>query len=55
MAGICIDGKTICLGSFSEIEDAAAARKKADIKYGFHKNHGRELNAKADKSSPAVF
>lgn len=33
-------GKIIHLGFFSDINDAAAARKAGDIKYGFHKNHG---------------
>ena len=30
----------ISLGSFDSITDAAAARKRAEIKHGFHKNHG---------------
>ncbi len=33
-------GKKEYLGTFSTIEDAAKARKQAEIKYGFHKNHG---------------
>ena len=37
------DGKDIHIGSFDDIEDAAAARLAAEIKYGFHKNHGRIL------------
>lgn len=36
-----VDGKAIYLGVFFEFDDAVAARKKADIKYGFHANHGR--------------
>jgi len=29
------------LGRFADIDDAAAARKAADDRYGFHPNHGR--------------
>jgi hypothetical protein len=29
------------IGRFTDIEDAVAARKAADIKYGYHENHGR--------------
>lgn len=32
---------TIKLGLFNEKKDAISARKKAEIKYGFHPNHGR--------------
>ena len=33
--------KNVYLGMFSDIDDAIKARKDAEIKYGFHKNHGR--------------
>ena len=33
-------GKVIRLGSFEHIEDAIECRKKANVKYGFHPNHG---------------
>jgi hypothetical protein len=39
-AYINIDCKQICLGYFKTIDEAIAARKQANIKYGFHKNHG---------------
>ena len=35
-----IDGKIISLGNFMEKSDAIEARKAANIKYGFHTNHG---------------
>lgn len=33
-------GKKITLGYFIELSDAISARKQAEIKYGFHENHG---------------
>ncbi len=30
------------LGSYPKIKDAIQARKEAEIKYGFHENHGKE-------------
>lgn len=35
-------GKRIHLGYFSSLESAANARKLAEIKYGYHKNHGSD-------------
>lgn len=40
MAKIKVNQKVIYLGYFKRIEDAIEARKKANVKYGFHKNHG---------------
>ncbi len=40
-AQIRVNRKSIHLGSFYEIKDAIAARKAAEIKYGFHQNHGQ--------------
>lgn len=34
-------GKVITIGSFQSLADAAAARKVAERKYGFHPNHGK--------------
>jgi len=35
-----VNGVTINLGSFKDLNDATLSRGKAEIKYGFHKNHG---------------
>lgn len=39
-AKIGVDYKLINIGSYSEFFDAICARKSAEIKYGFHRNHG---------------
>lgn len=39
---ISIEGKQLLLGLFDTIEEASYARKQAEIKYGFHENHGQE-------------
>lgn len=39
-ASIMVDGKHIHLGMFKEKALAALSRKAAEIKYGFHPNHG---------------
>lgn len=40
VAQIRINGRRIHLGYFESFDDAAKARKDADIKYGFQENHG---------------
>lgn len=45
-----IDGKTKYLGLYQKKEDAAKARKETEIKYGFHKNHGKSLTLDIIKS-----
>jgi len=40
-ASITVDKKQLWLGRFKNIEDAFSARKEAEIKYGFHENHGK--------------
>ena len=35
------NGRRINLGDFLDINDAIAARKLAEIQYGYHANHGR--------------
>lgn len=36
-----LEKKQINLGRFDTFEEAVAARKAAEIKYGYHENHGR--------------
>lgn len=36
-----VDNRSLHLGVFASFEDAVSARKTAERKYGFHKNHGR--------------
>lgn len=40
-AFIMVNRKQISLGSYDLIEDAIEARRKANINYGFHENHGK--------------
>ena len=40
-SSIMVDGRTINLGIYSTIFDAACARISANSKYNFHENHGR--------------
>lgn len=40
---IMINYKNVFIGQFQNREDAIAARKAAEIKHGFHPNHGRSL------------
>ena len=41
LAKIGVGMKIVHLGVFDQFDDAAAARKAAEIEYGFHENHGR--------------
>jgi hypothetical protein len=41
IAAIKANGKTINLGAFDDLSEAAAARAEANRLYGFHQNHGR--------------
>jgi hypothetical protein len=40
-AQISVNGKNMHLGAYDTIEQAANARKQAEIDYGYHENHGR--------------
>tara|TARA_B100000035_G_C20759644_1_gene447732 strand:+ start:29 stop:646 length:618 start_codon:yes stop_codon:yes gene_type:complete len=42
ISNITNNGKLLYLGSFSNFDDAVKARKDAEIKFGFHDNHGRD-------------
>lgn len=39
-ASIVYNYKPIFLGNYDTLEEAAAAREEANIKYGYHENHG---------------
>ena len=41
-AQITVSGRGIALGRFDSFDDAVAARKAAEARYGFHDNHGVE-------------
>ncbi len=36
-----VNGRRVRIGRFDHFDDAVAARKSAEEKYGFHENHGR--------------
>ena len=40
-AQITLSGRSKYLGRFEKFCDAVKARKEAEVKYGFHPNHGR--------------
>ena len=40
-SGIGFNNRHIWLGAYETLLDAAAARKAAEVKYGFHENHGQ--------------
>jgi hypothetical protein len=42
-AFITVDYVTICLGSSKNFDEAVKMRKAAEVKYGFHTNHGRNV------------
>lgn len=43
-ATITVSGRSIYIGIYSEIADAIEARSQAEMKHGFHQNHGRKEN-----------
>jgi len=49
VAQIKVNYKVIYLGYYTDIDGAVAARKQAEIDYGFHKNHGRKGTAVQSK------
>ena len=42
IASIKVDSKYIYGGTFEDINDAIECRNRLNIKYGFHKNHGKQ-------------
>ena len=49
VAQIKVNQKTIFLGNYDTLEEAAAARREAELKYGFHSNHGTNKAAYVKK------
>lgn len=47
IAYIGVDGKAKYLGSFKLKRDAIAARKEAEVEFGYHSNHGRVKQRKS--------
>lgn len=47
LAQICYRGKRLHLGSFWNPDDAIAARKAAEVRFGFHENHGRVMKGRS--------
>ena len=37
-----VNGKEKHIGLFKDFDEAVVARKEAEVKYGYHKNHGRD-------------
>ena len=44
-ASISVKDRTVYLGTYDDINEAIAARKRAEERYGFHSNHGRRSKA----------
>ena len=42
-AKISVDKKVVGLGLFAEFSEAVNARKNAEVLYGYHENHGKDL------------
>lgn len=42
-AFINVDKRTVSLGTYTRKKEAIQARKDANLKYGFHRNHGRNI------------
>lgn len=52
-AAIKVNRKSIHLGRFDDFDDAVAARKLGEARFGFHKNHGRASPMQAQKKGAA--
>lgn len=40
-AQVSVKKEVIYLGQYSDLKKAISARKQANLKYGFHENHGK--------------
>lgn len=54
-AYISVDKKRINLGIFASFDAAVAARKEANLRYGYHQNHGSELGRPKHKRIKAAL
>lgn len=52
LARIRVKGRLIHLGRFSDKNEAVAARKSAEVKYGYHENHGKARPLSSEAQAP---
>lgn len=49
-----VDGRRVNLGYYKGLDEAVAARKGAESRYGYHSNHGRKAQAPAMTAEAAM-
>ncbi|WP_312358867.1 HNH endonuclease signature motif containing protein [Mixta calida] len=55
VVSIKVNYKAIHLGSFKDKDEAIRARRAAEIKYGYHKNHGRTISHYRKRNENEIF